>query len=74
MARGRIRGHRGERKQFSNPIEEDLSHFFDDVAEAEEMKKEDLKRKKWREAHPNSKSKGKRPPPRRAGGKKEKKG
>ena len=44
MARGRSRGHKGGRKQFSNP-----DQIKEDIAKAEE-------RKKWREAHPDSES------------------
>ena len=44
MARGRTRGHKGGRKQFSNP-----DQIKDDIAKEQE-------RKKWREAHPDSDS------------------
>ena len=44
MARGRTRGHKGGRKQFSNP-----DQIKDDIAKEEE-------RRKWREAHPDSDS------------------
>ena len=44
MARGRSRGHKGGRKQFSNP-----DQIKDDIAKQEE-------KKRWREAHPDSSS------------------
>ena len=44
MARGKTRGHKGGRKQFSNP-----DQIKDDIAKEQE-------RKKWREAHPDSDS------------------
>ena len=44
MARGKSRGHKGGRKQFSNP-----DQIKDDIAKEEE-------RKRWREAHPDSDS------------------
>ena len=42
MARGRSRGHKGGRKQFSNP-----DQIKDDIAKEEE-------KRRWREAHPDS--------------------
>jgi len=44
MARGRSRGHKGGRKQFSNP-----DQIKEDLAKAEE-------KRKWRELHPDSSS------------------
>jgi len=44
MARGRSRGHKGGRKQYSNP-----DQIKEDLAKAEE-------KKRWREAHPDSSS------------------
>ena len=44
MARGRSRGHKGGRKQFSNP-----DQIKDDIAKQEE-------KRRWREAHPDSSS------------------
>lgn len=44
MARGRSRGHKGGRKQFSNP-----DQIKEDLAKAEE-------KRRWREAHPDSSS------------------
>merc|ERR1712021_127230 len=59
MARGRSRGHKGGRKQFSNP-----DAIKNDLAKAEE-------KRKWRELHPDSESEesseDERPPPRGAG-------
>ena len=44
MARGKTRGHKGGRKQFSNP-----DQIKDDMAKAEE-------KRLWREQHPDSSS------------------
>ena len=44
MARGRTRGHKGGRKQFSNP-----DQIKDDMAKEEE-------KRLWREQHPDSES------------------
>ena len=44
MARGRSRGHKGGRKQFSNP-----DQIKEDLAKQEE-------KRLWREAHPDSES------------------
>ena len=44
MARGRSRGHKGGRKQFSS-----ADQIKDDLAKQEE-------KRKWREAHPDSES------------------
>ena len=44
MARGRSRGHKGGRKQFSNP-----DQIKEDLAKQEE-------KRRWREAHPDSES------------------
>jgi len=60
MARGRNRGHKGGRKQYSNP-----DQIKEDLAKAEE-------KKRWREAHPDSSSEESEDEEPIKGGKKEK--
>jgi len=65
MARGRSRGHKGGRKQFSNP-----DQIKEDLQKAEE-------KKRWREQHPDSsseESEDEEPPKGASGGRKADKG